>query len=309
MKTQTLIMVLAAVVFATGCSTLKEQMKMPSLIRNSESEQASPDNQPPNYGSPEKMLTIWKDSIRSVPGQPAKRGFGGRIYLYDANQVPIRAEGEFVVYGFDDSNKNREGSKADRKIVLENSTFQRLYSESPLGDSYSVWIDWDDVGGPDKSVTLVPFFRTPDGKIIRAGQAIYNLRTPGKSEVSKEKLVSYAEEKSDKGTSPIAHANFMQGDGDSNNVALAGGVQELPRKSSVRTTTIRVPKATQKRLRESKFIDSSSKKTAEAMTAETKSTEADSTVEEVRPSRIEEARKKRREKIGNGNAFGMPGQL
>ena len=307
MKTQTLIMVLAAVVFSTGCSTFKPQLpKMSSLLGSSESKTASKDDEPQlNYGTPERMLAVWKDSVRKTPGQKAMRGFGGRIYLYDGDGAAIRAAGELVVYGFDDSNEDREGSKADQKIVLNNDMFQKRYSPSALGDSYSVWIDWDEIGGPEKSVTLIPFFRTPDGKIVKAGQAISTLQSSNKN-LSKEKLVSHEENAFDKDPDDVSHANFLQTDGDKNNVALARGIEQLPRKSSVRTTTIRLPNETQKRLRNSDFGISSNKESAK--TTRAKSIRESSTREE-RPSRIEEARRKRREEKGTGNAFGMPGQL
>ena len=120
MKTQSLILVLAAVVFSTGCTTLKPP-KLPTLTRDAEMTSASASEaEEPVYGTPVKMLAIWKDSVRTTPGKPSMRGFGGRIFLYDAADKPIRAQGELVIYGFDDSVTNREGSKADQKIVITN---------------------------------------------------------------------------------------------------------------------------------------------------------------------------------------------
>ncbi|QEG23211.1 hypothetical protein [Mariniblastus fucicola] len=309
MKTRILTMVLVAVVLSTGCSVFKPHMpKMPSLTRSNgdKAETAKPEAELPTYGTPEKMLAIWKDSVRTHPGKPAMRGFGGRIFLYDQSGAPIRAEGELVIYGFDDSNTERQGSKADQKIVLENSKLQRRYSKSGLGDSYSVWIDWDEVGAPDKSVTLIPFFRTPEGKIVKAGQAIYTLHTPSKEEkLYKEKLVSHDEISSDGDSDPVSQANFIQSTGDASKVVAAGGVDEASQDKSVRTTTIRVPMATQKRLQETGNASSSKKSSA---TLTEKAAVSDSMPN--RPlTRLEEARKKRREAIGEGNVFGMPGQL
>ena len=307
MKTQSLILVLAAVVFSTGCTALKPKMpKLPLLARESEMESASSsETEAPVFGTPVKMMAVWKDSVRTTPGQQAMRGFGGCIFLYDANNKPIRAQGELVVYGFDDSVTDREGSKADQKIVIQNHRFQKSYSKSGLGDSYSVWIDWDPVGSPDKSVTLIPFFRMPDGEIVRAGQAIYTLHAPKKDTLYKEKLASNEEDVSGDQSGRVAHADFMQADGDSNGVVTASGIESLPKRSnknSVRTTTIRLPSATQERLRHSSFLNTAP--------AADDSKEADSDAAGTgRPSRIEAARAKRREAIGDGNVFGMPGVL
>jgi len=308
MKTQTLIMVLAAVVFSTGCASMKSRFdKMPTMASSGQAESAEiQTEEQPEFAKPDKMLAIWKDSVRTEPGKPSMRGFGGRIFLYDKNGAPIRSQGDLVIYGFDDSVKEREGSKADQKIVFRNDKFQTRYSESALGPSYSVWVDWDKVGGPDKSVTLVPFFRTPEGKIVKAGQAIYTLHTPkGDGEVYKEKLVSHQEGSKGPGNS-VAHADYLQSDGEKNMVVQASGVQKLPQsKGSVRTTTITVPKETQKRLRESSFDvekERPMKETAVDAVAEKSS-------RSKLPSRLEEARKKRLEKIREANVFGMPGQL
>ena len=317
MKTQSLILVLAAVVFSTGCSTFKSQMpKLPTLNREAGMESASvSEAEEPDYGTPVKMLAIWKDSVRTMPGKPSMRGFGGRIFLYDATDKPIRAEGELVIYGFDDSVTDREGSKADQKIVITNSKLQKRYSMSGLGDSYSVWIDWDPVGSPDKSVTLIPFFRMPDGEIVRAGQAIYTLHSGKTDNLYKEKLASNEEDVSDDSSMNVAQANFLQADGDSNGVVTASSMERLPAKSkknSVRTTTIRVPSQTQQRLRESSYIRSRSRVKAESSESGDDNSD-DVAVEksetEKRPSRIEAAREKRRKAIGDGNVFGMPGQL
>ena len=108
MKTQTLILALAAVVFTTGCTSMKSRFdklpKMASLTESASSSTDSPSNQRgdlPEFKTPQRMLAIWKDSVRTEAGKPPMRGFGGRIYLYGANGEPVRAQGDLVVYGFD----------------------------------------------------------------------------------------------------------------------------------------------------------------------------------------------------------------
>ena len=309
MKIQKLILLLCVAALTTGCSTFRPTM--PSLLTGKDNSGSDAEVQEEGtFGEPQKMLVIWKDSVRRELGKPAMRGFGGRIFLYDQAGLPIRAKGELVVYGFDDSVKDREGSKADQKLVFANESFQRRYSKSGLGDSYSIWIDWDEAGGGSKNVTLIPFFRTPDGRIVKAGQSIYSLR--GKSadgELSKEKLASH-EVSADSDMSNVSQANYVETPGQSNNVKTAGAMEgdSVKSRQSIKTTAINVPLATQRRLRE--VTDSQVEK------AEKMSTDMDPAMDQEKtpkvrtiPSRLEAARKKRREEIGNGNIFGVPGQL
>ena len=119
---------------------------------------------------PEKMAAIWNFGVYEKPGSPNIRGLGGRIYFYDANNNVVTAEGELTVYGFDDESGSR--TKPDKKFIFRESEFQTHFSESALGGSYSIWIPWDKVGGYRKSVTLLPVFKTTDGKIIESEQSI-----------------------------------------------------------------------------------------------------------------------------------------
>lgn len=317
MKTQTLIVMLAAFVVSTGCTTFKPQLPTLSMLSSNRDARTETVNDVEtdegDFGTPVKMVAIWKDSVRSEPGQPSMRGFGGRIFLYDDEGTPVRAKGDLVIYGFDDSVKDREGSKADQKIVIRNDRLQKRYSKSGLGDSYSVWVDWDRVGGVDKSVTLVPFFRMPDGKIVKGGQAIYTLHSPGQEKLHKEKLVSHETDASGDQESGVEHADFQQADGEGNGVVTASGVENISkasRKKSVRTTTIRMPAGTQRRIREASAANASNDNSAEADDAAVETIRSRIMHRrEDRPSRIEAARKKRRDAIGEGNVFGMPGQL
>ena len=119
---------------------------------------------------PETMAAIWNFGVYEKPGAPSVRGLGGRLYFYDANHNAVKAEGELVVYGFDEDNGKE--NQPDKKFVFRESEFQSHYSESALGGSYSVWVPWDKTGGYRKSVTLLPVFKTTEGKIIRSEQSI-----------------------------------------------------------------------------------------------------------------------------------------
>ena len=138
---------------------------------------------------PVTMAAIWNFGVYEKPGSPSIRGLGGRIYFYDANNNAVAAEGELTVYGFDEDNGNQ--SKPDKKFIFRESEMQSHYSESSLGGSYSVWIPWDKVGGHRKSVTLLPMFKTTDGKLIKSEQSINLLAGKVKKETSPDSKHPY----------------------------------------------------------------------------------------------------------------------
>ena len=174
---------------------------------------------------PETMAAIWNFGTYEKPGSPNIRGLGGRIYFYDANHNAVIAEGELTIYGFDEDNGSQ--TKPDKKFIFRESELQSHYSESALGGSYSVWIPWDKVGGYRKSVTLLPVFKTKDGKIIRSEQSInllagkikkaesVNSKHPYRVLGSSSALLG---DPSDPGParSNVAQASYDQGEGEGN---------------------------------------------------------------------------------------------
>ena len=132
------------------------------------------------------MAAIWKDSVFEKPGSASVRGFGARIFFYDVDNQAVKADGELLVYGFDDSNELKaDNSKADRKYVFQADKFQSHFSETDLGPSYSVWIPWEKVGGFRKTITLIPVFKTADGRVLKSGQSMNVL--PGRNPVTKDR--------------------------------------------------------------------------------------------------------------------------
>ncbi|HEY2760311.1 MAG TPA: hypothetical protein VGI75_06200, partial [Pirellulales bacterium] len=100
------------------------------------------------------------------------RGFGGRLYFYgkDPNK-PVKVKGSLVVYAFDETNRDPKNVIPDKKYVFTPEQFQRKYSKSTLGDSYSVWLPWDEVGGMQKQVSLVARFSSEKGSMITSDEA------------------------------------------------------------------------------------------------------------------------------------------
>jgi len=196
---------------------------------------------------PASMAVIWTDGVLSHPQQAATRGFGARIYFYDAVGKPVRVDGELVVYAFDDSNEFELRTAADRKYVFPREGLQGHYSPSELGHSYSVWIPWDKVGGLRKTITLLPVFQASDGQLVKAAQSINVL--PGVSPAG-ESVVrignparTYGPPAAPKATYDAAQANHVESTGSPD----AGTGQP----GSLRTTTINVPHDLGQRMTES----------------------------------------------------------
>ena len=133
---------------------------------------------------PASITAIWKESVFEKPGVASVSGFGGRFFFYDDDSNPIKADGELVIYGFNDSKENDTKSGPDKKFVFPKSEFQSHFSDSGLGPSYSLWIPWQKVGGVRKMITLIPVFKRADGTIMKCAQSTVIL--PGKEPLKEE---------------------------------------------------------------------------------------------------------------------------
>ncbi len=175
-------LILALTVFSVGCAGLGD-----SRLRGPNAFKGMLSDDEPEFKTPASMVAIWKPSTFEKPGSKSIRGFGGRFYFYDAQMEPIKVDGLLTIYGYDDAEGDTSG-KADRKFVFESKTFQQHYSESGIGDSYSFWIPWGAVGGLEKTITLIPVFKSANGEIPESKPA--TIRLPGK----KAEVVASAED-------------------------------------------------------------------------------------------------------------------
>lgn len=130
------------------------------------------------YRKAESLAAIWTDSIASASGVASVRGFGGRLYFYDADGAPTRVDGELSIYAFDDTEGDQK-TTPDRVYKFTQADLQKHFSETQLGPSYSIWLPWDRVGGDRKSIALLPVFKSIDNQVVKSGQSINVL--PGKS--------------------------------------------------------------------------------------------------------------------------------
>jgi hypothetical protein len=135
---------------------------------------------------PMKIVAVWTDTIMSHGEETPVRGFGGRLMFYHREDgKPVKVQGTLVVYAFDETNRDPRNVRPERKYVFSAEEFEKHYSESKLGHSYSVWLPWDKVGGPQAEVSLLVRFTPKAGGMITGeqqtvslpGAAVQNLAT------------------------------------------------------------------------------------------------------------------------------------
>jgi len=172
-NTLTVLASLTAALALTGCAGVKNSMRLSSKdsVWNPVAKLKAEKEKEAEPAEPMTMVATWKGSVLETAGVNS-RGFGGRIFFYDAANNAVEAEGELTVYGFDDTKKKAGDSGADKKFVFRASEFQTHKSDNGLGASYSIWIPWEKVGGYRKTISLIPIFKTKDGKILKGGQAV-----------------------------------------------------------------------------------------------------------------------------------------
>ena len=125
-----------------------------------------PFNKDDKPGKPDKIITLWSDTVLTQTGRPPIRGFGGRLMFYEGKKEdPIKVEGTLVVYAFDETDRDANNTRPDRKYVFTPQQLPLHYSKSKIGHSYSVWLPWDEVGGMQKEITLIVRFQPKEGPV------------------------------------------------------------------------------------------------------------------------------------------------
>jgi hypothetical protein len=99
------------------------------------------------------------------------------MFFDGKKEAPIKVEGSLVVYAFDETGRDVNNSKPDRKFVFTPEQLPAHYSKSKIGNSYSVWLPWDEVGGRQKEITLIVRFEPKKGPVVLGEQC--RLMLPG----------------------------------------------------------------------------------------------------------------------------------
>lgn len=190
------------------------------------------------YGQPVRLAVIWTPDVLSVPGKAPTRGFGGRLFFYNNRNMAIPVEGQLVVYGYDDSQPT-EKKVADRKFVFTPEQFTALYSESDLGASYSIWVPWDEVGGEQCKISLLPVFTSVAGHHVAGKQSVNILE--GRNRQGDGPAMPHSREWSDART--VAPVSFQE-----STANRPSPMREEFERGRLQTTTIELPMRVQRRL-------------------------------------------------------------
>lgn len=108
---------------------------------------------------PDRILPVWTDTVLHQPNQPGVRGFGGRIYFYGKeSKEPVEVDGSLAVYVFDADDSTPSEQKPLRKFMFTPDQFKSHMSKTSIGPSYSVWLPWGEIGGPQRRLSLIARF-------------------------------------------------------------------------------------------------------------------------------------------------------
>lgn len=187
---------------------------------------------------PDEIVDVWTDEILYQAGR-STRGFGGRLMFHNQeSETPIKVEGELTVYLFDDRSEDPLHEKPIHKYIFPAEVFEKHYSKSKLGHSYSFWLPVDEVGGIEKKLTVITRFEPKLGGKVLGNPSTHVL--PGRPV-------------DDEPTSPLVQRFEARGykkkaNGEIQQVAYIEPVSdepnmESPQEEGITTTTINLPPA------------------------------------------------------------------
>lgn len=169
------------------------------------------DTEATEFKIPDRLVSIWADTVLHQPNQRGVRGFGGRVYFYkDGNDRPIPVDGNVTVYVFDADYESGESANPLKKYIITAEQLKQLTSKSTLGLSYNLWVPWDEVGGKSRKLNLITRFDGTSGgtvisnsstKLLPGIDATENSfkaqtttkREPNRPEVSQASFVDFEE--------------------------------------------------------------------------------------------------------------------
>jgi hypothetical protein len=137
---------------------------------------------PEPYPDPVKIAATWTPDTLVQTGRTPTRGFGGRVFFYDEKSRAVPVAGTLIVHGFND--KAATPQEAVKRFEFTPEQLTKHFGQTDFGASYSIWIPWDAIGGPQKRITLVTSFKTLEGKAVQGIPATVLL--PGELPISTE---------------------------------------------------------------------------------------------------------------------------
>jgi hypothetical protein len=147
-----------------GCSSFGLTKSIPFLGDYSKPEQ------------PSSIVAVWADSILHEPNSTPMRGFAGRLIFYGEDDAkPVKVKGSLTVYAFDEQGRKDGDVKPDRKYVFTEEDLAKHYTKEKIGPCYTVWLPWDEAGGPKKEISLIVRFVPKGGRLVVGEQTRHAL--------------------------------------------------------------------------------------------------------------------------------------
>ena len=108
------------------------------------------------------------DRYGAVPARPARRSrLRARVYFYNREQKePMEVDGQLIVYAFDATKQQGGIPVPEKKYVFTADQLPSHHSKTEMGHSYSVWLPWDEIGGPSRHVTLITRFEGRESGVV-----------------------------------------------------------------------------------------------------------------------------------------------
>jgi hypothetical protein len=232
-----ILVVLAGIVTASslaGCRTL-DNMDPPKFLMSTKAKAEAAERL-----LPARMAVFWSDAALSNPGQPAVRGFGGRVYFFNDRGEAVAPDGQFTVYAFDDSRQDGSDRVPEKKFAFTPEQFKQHMGKSTLGPSFSIWIPWDEQGGEQREITLLPIFTTTSGQFVKGEQSTNVL--PGKKRHADD-IPAYSQTIGQSEARQVGHWESAAEE-DRGETGMKPAIE-------MRTTTIAMPQALAQRLSQS----------------------------------------------------------
>jgi hypothetical protein len=139
---------------------------------------------------PNRMVCMWTDAVRHKAGEPSDRGFGGRIMFYAKDKKdPVLVDGTLTVFVFHDTGVDPTTAVPEKKFVFLAEQLPLHHSKSDLGHSYSLYLPWDKVGGPQRQLNLIVRFEAATGQVVMSDTSRKTLPGPTETAVAGEAIV------------------------------------------------------------------------------------------------------------------------
>ena len=175
------------VVVVSGCQPLMNKKSMIPWGKKEKEQKVLPD----------RILTVWTDTVLHQPGQTGVRGFGGRVYFYEKDKTdPIEVEGSLAVYAFDAEDEAIDSQKPLRKFVFTPEHLAGKMSKTSIGPSYSIWLPWSAVGDPPQKLSLITRFEGIEGGTTISDPVIKLLPGIAKKPTAEKKSMEASHESS-----------------------------------------------------------------------------------------------------------------